>query len=192
MEIVCIGDSLTFGYGVEKNNRWTEILNNRLASNIINRGVSGETTTQIINRFQRNVLSKRPDKVFIMGGSNDLIFERAPKKMKDNIIKMVQLASYNNIIPIIGIQPLTYPEMASKFWTDGTDYVWINDQIQLYRNYMYEFANKKDIDIIDFYGLFTDIVNNANASKYYIDGLHPTAKGNLLMAEQVIKSRVFE
>ena len=73
MKIVCIGDSLTSGFGVFKDKRWTELMIKNHKLNIINKGINGDTTTGMLCRFFDDVLSLKPSLAIIMGGCNDFI-----------------------------------------------------------------------------------------------------------------------
>ncbi|WP_311734730.1 GDSL-type esterase/lipase family protein [Clostridium chauvoei] len=65
---VFIGDSLIFGYGVPKNKNWVTKLNDALDFNIINKGINGNTTTDMLVRFSEDVISNKPKLIFLMGG----------------------------------------------------------------------------------------------------------------------------
>ncbi len=73
MKLICIGDSLTTGYGVFRNERWTEILKDRYGFEVVNKGVNGDTTAGMLDRFFDDVVLPGADLVIIMGGCNDLL-----------------------------------------------------------------------------------------------------------------------
>ncbi|MCG8484577.1 MAG: GDSL-type esterase/lipase family protein [Clostridia bacterium] len=72
MKIVCIGDSLTSGYGVKKSEAWTSIVEEKYGIEMINKGISGDTTTGMLARFYKDVVEHKPMYVMLMGGINDL------------------------------------------------------------------------------------------------------------------------
>lgn len=124
VRIVCIGDSLTSGhpgYYAETNTGdprhcYEYWLNRRLkgAYQIINKGYGSDTTDQILDRFDRDVLSSHPQYAIIQGGTNDLYWAQANSNgnqtaldrdvavTKNNIISMIQKCWDNNIHPVIG------------------------------------------------------------------------------------------
>ena len=51
MSIICIGDSLTFGYGVNESENWVSVVSKRIKERIINKGIPGDTTCQMKERF---------------------------------------------------------------------------------------------------------------------------------------------
>ena len=77
MEIICIGDSLTYGYGVRRTQRWTELATERSGWKLINHGVCGDTTGGMLVRMReilRDLHSGKDERCFLlMGGYNDLV-----------------------------------------------------------------------------------------------------------------------
>ena len=71
-EIVCFGDSLTYGTGAGKGMDYPSQLSRMIGKPIINAGVSGDTTARALQRLERDVLMKAPDLVLITLGGNDL------------------------------------------------------------------------------------------------------------------------
>jgi len=75
VSIVCIGDSLTFGYGVNESEGWVSIVSTRIKENIINKGIPGDTTYGMKKKFKNDVVNYKPSKVLIMGGTNDIFLK---------------------------------------------------------------------------------------------------------------------
>ena len=67
MKIVCLGDSLTYGYGVPRKDGWVSLAAQATGHTLVNRGVSGDTTGGMLARFARDVLAQRPRRVLLMG-----------------------------------------------------------------------------------------------------------------------------
>ncbi|WP_052947727.1 GDSL-type esterase/lipase family protein [Aneurinibacillus tyrosinisolvens] len=103
MKIVCIGDSLTEGIGVRKEEAWPFLLQKKLTVVIVNRGISGDTTTGMLGRFYYDVILCKPTHVVIMGGVNDLWWNLPIHLILSNIYSMFKQAIYHGIIPVIGI-----------------------------------------------------------------------------------------
>lgn len=100
--IVCIGDSLTYGYGVSTKSSWVELLRKRLVNvNVVNAGVNGDTTIGMVNRFTEDVVYNNPDIVIILGGTNDFLTNRSAENALKNINIMVKEAIENDIVPIV-------------------------------------------------------------------------------------------
>jgi hypothetical protein len=94
-KVVFIGDETTSNWSMSDHPNW------------INRGVPGNTTAQMLTRFQTDVINLHPDVVHIMGGGNDILDEALPNVYQcpdtcGNLEMMVQLAESAGIRPIVG------------------------------------------------------------------------------------------
>ncbi|MFD3156453.1 GDSL-type esterase/lipase family protein [Haloimpatiens sp. FM7330] len=187
MKIVCIGDSITFGYGIAKEYRWSEIVKNTLNINIINKGINGDTTVGMLSRSYKDVILNKPDKVIIMGGTNDFIRGHSYKTVEKNILELTKEALHNKIQPIIGIQIPTYSQLALKKWASSINYDKVNEKIQTYRQEIIEFTTKQNLKYIDFYKNFINECELHNINEYYVDGIHPNKEGHKIMAQSAIK-----
>jgi len=182
MKIVCIGDSLTYGYKLKRSEVWTELIENKHGIKVLNKGINGDSTGGMLSRFYRDVVENKPSYVFIMGGTNDLIMEVPLSVIQSNISAMVHQARGNNIIPIIGTQPLTEPKMAQKYWCNITDFTRVNKEIVKLREWITEFSNIFDVEVVDFCGELNKNITEENKNEIYLDGLHLTPKGNEIIA----------
>jgi len=181
-----MGDSLTFGYGVAKNQNWTKILEKKCCAEFVNKGINGQLTSDMTTRYNRDVIQEEPDYVILMGGTNDFLHDMPLNTVIDNISIMVNAALDYRIIPMIGIQMLTDPIMAEKRWAENTDYTEVNNKISLYREWAYNYSKSNNIIIFDFYDAFNRYLMNSKRKTLYIDGLHPTPKGHELMADVIM------
>lgn len=185
MRIVCIGDSLTYGYGVARFQTWVSQVDQRLkeaygpASEAINCGINGDTTGGMLARFQRDVLDASPNMVLLMGGANDLFCEASPAMFQPNLMAMAQQASKRNILPVIGIGPGLLPDQVPTAWASLTDFYQIPHVMDQYRTWLLRFGSSFGFPVIDF----------AQAvplqEDYFLDGLHPNQKGHARMADLV-------
>lgn len=95
--IVYMGDSIT--------DFWISNDSTFFASNnYIDRGISGQTTGQMLLRFRQDVIELKPKVVLILGGINDIAENNGPEKIQEifgNIVSMAQLARANSIKVII-------------------------------------------------------------------------------------------
>ena len=71
MKLLCLGDSLTYGYDVRPQERWTTLVSNRSTIEIDNKGQCGDTTAGMVFRLHQLDLIGY-DAFFVMGGSNDI------------------------------------------------------------------------------------------------------------------------
>lgn len=186
MKIVCIGDSLTFGYGVFKNECWVNLIKNKLKLDIINKGTNGDTTAGMLSRSYVDVIQLKPTHVIIMGGCNDFMCGRKLNYVENNLEELLKEALHYNIVPIIGIEPPIDPILAEKKWSGDVDYNSINNIEYAYREWIIILCSKLGVNFVDFYKCFKEALENKSPRDLYVDGLHPTSLGHKLMYEYVI------
>jgi len=187
MNIVCIGDSLTSGFGVFKEERWTSILSRNTSFNITNKGINGDTTTGMLCRFYEDVLLLKPTHVIIMGGCNDFISNRSVKNTIINMKEMIEDAIKHDIIPISATEIPLMQEMAKRKWSPGPDYNYVIESSILYRKWILDFSEDMCVGCIDFYKLFQETLKEYSQRELYVDGIHPSALGHRFMAEEATK-----
>ena len=168
-KILSIGDSLTFGYDIETQNKWTTLLAQKLKQDVINCGVNGDTTAGMLSRFEGELIKYNPTHVIIMGGTNDLWFGLKDELIISNIHAMARLAKHNSIEVIIGI-PTPY------FILNELNFVQENfsECIRSFKRTLVDYCNLKELPLIDF-------STNLNQSHFMEDGLHPNIEGQKLM-----------
>ncbi|MCC0636714.1 MULTISPECIES: SGNH/GDSL hydrolase family protein [unclassified Clostridioides] len=188
MKIVCLGDSLTYGFGVSRSNSWTNIVSQETGLEIINKGINGDTTSGMLVRFNEDVLQNSPDMVFIMGGTNDFIAGAGNEVINSNIMAMVHQAYAKNIIPIIGI-PLR-PDIPNvrEDWSSFTDFNTVSKKLESYNYWIKKFSVTFNTDFVDFYSEYNKSMEKEGYKKLYFDGLHPTKEGHRIIANIFIKS----
>lgn len=187
MKIVCIGDSLTYGYGLYKEKCWVDILRKTLDVRVLNRGVNGDTSAGMLSRSFRDVVENKPDIVIIMGGSNDFIAGYNIDRVQENIVELIKEAHQFGIRPIVGIQIAADERLALKRWSADIDYNEINVKIKEYRNWIIKYCMENQIDYVDFYKVIEENRQCIEAEDIYIDGLHPTEFGHDVMSKCVIE-----
>lgn len=181
---VFLGDSLTFGYGVKPKENWVTKLKNKLNLSIYNKGVNGSTTTDMLFRFQEDVIDLNPSNLFIMGGTNDLLSNRSVTSIISNIELMIKDALSNNINIIIGIPPTIIPEVANRLFMKCDTYEYCQKSLPLLRNELIDLCNTYSLNYIDFY---STILNSKDKASLYLDGIHFTPLGQDLLFEEALK-----
>lgn len=187
MKIVSIGDSLTTGFGVFKEKRWTDIASTTYNIPIINKGINGDTTSSMVCRFYDDVITLKPSHVIIMGGCNDFLSYRNLINVTNNIIEMLKDSESAHIIPILCTEIPVIPDIAKRKWSRTCDYEYVIENTIKYREWILSYTNKNKIICLDFYKLFIDKFNLYSPKELYIDGLHPSELGHRLMAEEILK-----
>ncbi len=186
MKIVCIGDSLTFGYGVFKNECWLNLIKNNYNLDIVNKGVNGDTTAGMLSRSYVDVIQLKPTHVMIMAGCNDFMCGRKLDSVKNNLAELIKEALNYNIIPVIGIEPPIEPTLAERKWSGDVDYNVVNNIEETYRDWIISLCINLKINFVDFYKCFKEALEIKNPRDLYVDGIHPTSLGHKLMSKYVI------
>lgn len=187
MKILLIGDSLTYGYGVDHDKSWAYLLSKNKAVDIINKGINGDTTAGMLFRAYEDIASYSPSFTLIMGGSNDILSGLSYNYVKDNIILIIKEAKSLGSKPILAIQPPVVPIMAERLWSSGVDYYKVNEAIKAYKNEILSYAIDNGVKYIDFFTPFHRLLEENKAIDYYIDGLHLNSKGNQLLYDMLQK-----
>ena len=184
MKIVCLGDSITRAHGLDISKSWVELANKKLNAEVLNYGISGDTSTGMLVRFHTEVLKEKPDAVFIMGGGNDLRAGCFATTIQANILAMVKNASERGITPILGLTiPQDRANIAPNFKA-VPQYEYTEEERAKYRNWLIAYAKAVEIPTIDFFNVFDGV---DNFSDLYIDGLHVTEEAQHYLAEHFCK-----
>ena len=149
----------------------------------INRGISGQTTPQMLIRFRPDVIDLRPTAVVILAGINDIAGNTGPltvKMIAGNIISMAELAESNGIKVII----------SSILPASGFSWSPIHDpppKILAINTIIKNYAEKNGMTYLDYY---SSMVNDQEGLKkeYGLDEVHPNKKGYEIMSILVEKA----
>ncbi|AJA48039.1 esterase [Clostridium pasteurianum DSM 525 = ATCC 6013] len=187
-KIVCIGDSLTYGYGVKKSERWSSILENEIYSEVLNKGICGDTSTGVLSRIYRDVILNKASEAIIMIGTNDFIWGVAQEQVRANIATVLFHMLNYNINSIIAIPTPVYSSLAEKKWKSVANYGGnsINDNLKKLGVWIKEFSKDYTIRNIDFNSMFYKENEEVNPI-YYIDGLHLNSIGHKKIAKELVK-----
>jgi len=86
--IVCFGDSITFGYGAEPGGDYPSALTKMTSIPVINAGIDGDTSTEAIKRIKSDVLDRDPLLVIVEFGGNDFL-RKIPQEVTLNNIREI-------------------------------------------------------------------------------------------------------
>lgn len=180
MRLLCLGDSLTYGYDVPPAQQWTAIVAQKLRITIQNEGICGDTTAGILYRCGMLDLTGY-DAFFLMGGVNDIFLEMPLAQAKENLVRTAAMMAQLHKPVCIGIPPLTKPESAIFGWQRSEDVTRHNRCIRELNQYMVALCRREGYYPIDF-AKAMDTAEAAGESALYADGVHPSAKGYAVFA----------
>ena len=179
--IVCIGDSIVYGYEVEGTLTWIGRLRRECEINLLNVGLNGDTTEGMFNRFHEHVVDIQAKAVVILGGGNDLIGGTPLEYVTNNFAMMCQMALNYGIVPIVGIAPEPDHKKVPEEWKMMIDYEANIRNLTLYKEWLLAFAEANQMPVIDFdTGMKSQL--RAGYSRYFMDGAHPNPAGHKIMA----------
>jgi len=169
--VVFMGDSITQGWKIEGAEGTFP------GKPYINRGISGQTTPQMVLRFHQDVIRLKPKVVVILAGINDIAGNTGPmtlEETEDNLAAMAEQATANHIkVVLCSVLPaFDFPWRPGL--TPAAKVVTLNDWIKAY-------AAQKGHVYVDYYSVMKDERGGlpATLSK---DGVHPLPAGYALMA----------
>ncbi|HQE81373.1 MAG TPA: GDSL-type esterase/lipase family protein [Candidatus Hydrogenedentes bacterium] len=87
--IVCLGDSLTSGYGATPGNSYPEHLSRLLGERVVNAGIEGDTSGDALARLKEDVLSRSPRLVIVLVGGNDFLQQIPREQTVENVERIV-------------------------------------------------------------------------------------------------------
>jgi len=168
--IVFMGDSITEGWS----NLYPKFFQNK---EHINRGISGQTSPQMLIRFRADVIDLKPKTVVILAGINDIAENTGPSNVKmitDNIFSMADLAKTSGIkIVLSSILPAF--EFPWKKIPDAPAF--INDVNSVIKKY----CEVKSFRYVDYYTSMADERKGLRESLSE-DGVHPNFEGYEIMS----------
>ncbi|MDR3244112.1 MAG: GDSL-type esterase/lipase family protein, partial [Elusimicrobiota bacterium] len=181
MKIICLGDSLTYGYAISRRYIWTSLAAAITGFDIVNQGINGDTTGGMLSRFQRSVLDEKPDAVLVIGGANDIFASSSLDNVKANIFSMRHLAANANIAFLAGTPlPIDFQTVPQR-WASFSDMQKADELCRIYTDWLKSFCAAFGAKLIDLWSLYEKAVKNSAAS-LYLDGLHPNQEGHQIIA----------
>lgn len=174
--VVFMGNSITEG--------WLRADSAFFAKNgYIDRGISGQTTPQMLLRFRQDVIDLKPAAVVILAGINDIAQNTGPMTLEQtfgNIVSMAELARANNIKVIISsvLPAYDFP------WRPGLQPA---DKVIQLNKMLKDYAAKNNMVYVDYFSAMKDERNGLPKS-LSADGVHPNLDGYKIMEPLVEKA----
>lgn len=171
--ILCFGNSLTAGHGLEEKDAWPYLLQQRLDSlglpyTVANAGLSGDISSGGLSRLDW-VLKQDVDIFFLELGANDMLRGLAVKATKENLDAILaKVRSKNPNIPIVLAGMLAAPNMGDEYQ-------------KAFNSIFPELSKKYGASLIPFF--LKDVAGRKELNN--ADGLHPNAEGSKIILEHV-------
>ena len=177
--VVFMGNSITENWGVFHKNFF-------LDNPFVNRGISGQTTPQMLIRFKPDVVNLNPKSVVIMAGINDIAGNTGPitiGNIAENIISMAEIAVASNIsVYICSTMPaIDFP------WSPGLE---PGPKVVRLNSILKNYCAKKGIPYVDYYSVMSDSKGGLKVPEFTSpdDLVHPNLAGYKVMGKIILSS----
>jgi len=151
----------------------------------VNRGISGQTTAQMLLRFRADVVELQPKAVVILAGTNDIAGNAGPvsvEQIEDNLASLSELARVHGIRVVLAS---LLPVCDDKKDANGVALTRTRQRptatIQALNRWLAEYAAKNGHVSLDYFSATAD-ANGLLRAELNDDGLHPNARGYAVMA----------
>lgn len=171
--IVALGDSLTEGYGIEKDKAYPALLQKMLHDTghpevvVKNAGISGSTTASATSRLKW-FLKNKPDVIFLALGANDGLRGVPLAATKKNLKATITLAKKNHLR--VWLAGMKMPPNYGEKYTSG------------FSKMFKEIASKENVPLLPF--LLDGVAGHPELNQ--VDGLHPNEDGHRIIAKKVL------
>jgi lysophospholipase L1-like esterase len=169
--VVFMGDSITDAWGRSRGKFFP-------GKPYINRGISGQTTPQMLIRFRPDVIALKPEAIVILAGTNDIAGNTGPMTLEDiqnNLMSMADLAKANDIkVVLASVMPVSdsiKPQTTRR----------PPEKIRALNEWMKDYAAKNGFVYLDYHSAMIDEKGMLRDELTY-DGLHPNDAGYELIA----------
>ncbi|TXF89639.1 hypothetical protein FUA23_09320 [Neolewinella aurantiaca] len=175
-EVVFLGNSITDSW-YARDTAFFE------SNNFVGRGISGQTSEQLLLRFRPDVVNLKPKTVVIHIGTNDVAENTRPYSEDytvGNIASMIDIADQNDIrVVLASVLPATGFSWRPALGDRSAMIVALNKRLK-------QLAEEKNVDYLDYHSALKNDQNGMD-KELAPDGVHPTMKGYGMMKEMVLK-----
>jgi lysophospholipase L1-like esterase len=169
-KVVFMGDSIT--------ENWALADPAFFATSNVNRGISAQTSAQMLLRFRTDVVALRPAVVHVLAGTNDVAGNNGPTsplQFQNNIQSMVELARANGITVILG----SIPPAAAFSWRPGFQ---PGPRIRTLNTWLRDYARRNGLGYVDYYTALAGPSGELR-STLANEGVHPNRDGYVIMRQ---------
>lgn len=172
-KLLVLGDSLSAAYGLKQEQGWVSLLQDAWQDQgikVINAAISGETTDGALARLPRLLDQHSPTHIFIELGGNDGLQGHPVNKMRDNLIKIIELSQESDVKVIL--QQMQIPTNYGKRYT------------RMFTDTFTNLAKEYELVLLPFF------LENIALDKSLMqrDGIHPNADAQIIIAKDMQKA----
>lgn len=159
--VVAAGDSLTAGFKLPSDQNYPFFLGQMLGGTVINEGISGDTSEDLLSRFNEILTEHQPNLIILCIGGNDMLRRKSLLELEKNITIMIENAQKRGSkVLLVGVpQPAIFRLKTADLY--------------------YSVSEKMNVPIED--SSFETVLSK----RMTIDQIHPTAEGYKIIAEDI-------
>lgn len=175
-KVVFMGNSIT-------DNWWPADSTFFIENDYVDRGISGQTTSEMLVRFRQDVINLKPKAVVILAGINDIAHNNGVISLENvfgNIVSMVELARYNKITPIICSVLPAYDFPWRRGLNPAPKVIELNKMLKAY-------ADEQGLTYVDYHSAMKD-ERDGLPKNLSNDEVHPTLEGYKIMEKIILEA----
>lgn len=190
MNICVFGGSIAYGAFDQEKGGWVNRLEAMLDDcKIYNFGIIGDTTEDLLERFDTDIAKKNPDMIIFSIGINDSMYIPKDKnnrinldKFKENIKKLMEKASrITKKVVFVGLVPVEESKVSPIPWRPSCHY--LNAEIEKYNQAIDDLCKANGMIFVD----INSEMKKINYPELLNDGIHPNSKGHKFIAQRILK-----
>ncbi|MEM9261097.1 MAG: GDSL-type esterase/lipase family protein [Bacteroidota bacterium] len=174
--VVLLGNSITDAWAKRDSTFFAQ-------NNFVGRGISGQTSPQLLVRFRQDVVALQPGTVVIHIGTNDIAENTGPYDQAftvGNITSMIDIAEQNGIkVVLASVRPATHFNWRKELGDRSAMILELNEALK-------QLASQREIAYLDYH---TAMKNERNGMDEELakDGVHPTMEGYAIMGKLLVE-----
>jgi acyl-CoA thioesterase-1 len=168
-QVLALGDSLTHGAGVTREQAWPDLLARKTGWVVVNGGVNGDTTEEALRRLPGLLDQQNPVLVLVTLGGNDMLRNIPEQQTIANLEQILTLIKAHGAKPVLLATPSPSPMRAVFQNLSAPDF---------YR----KVAEAQHVPLIE--AAIADVLSDPTLK---VDALHPNAEGHVRLAEKIYK-----
>jgi len=163
-DIICFGDSITFGYGANPGEDYPHALSKMVDVPVVNAGIDGDTSTEAMRRLASDVLDREPFLVIIEFGGNDFLRKIPQEETLNNIRQMIdKIQAKGAMVAVVDISA--------------------GILLGEYHKIFYRLAQEKEAIFIP--RILSGVITNPNLKS---DFVHPNGEGYKIIAGRIYRT----
>lgn len=176
--LMFLGDSIVEGYGVEPEECWISLL----SAQAVNCGVSGDTTRDVLRRFDAEIYGRKPDTIVLLVGINDLLCGMRVPSVTERMSQLIEQIQSIPAKPVLCTYPEPdYDQLLNEGYVPPWMYSFAERLRELHR-WIRITCQEHGFLCIDFAWEVQERVGKDRV-RLFLDGIHPNAYGHLLLYE---------